>query len=286
MSRLLPRRASAVPYTPPSTTLPIGDLPGWTQIVADDFNYSYAIGAIQSDQVTGELLPGAAAYTELHDKFTFYPDGWNTTWGGKSGTDYQGNAVASLQTKYYPSKTVYFENSCCKVYMHSESISGVMTALGANVKPKNPSGSYKFGPYLRYQFRMRATGVNTSPSYLHWVPLAIDSTNWPAGGELDWPEGDLASPVAGNYHYADSSNTFQHVNSGEDPSQWHIYTVEWTPGRMKWYCDGALRLNTTDRVPVDPLAFSFQFEMTNVQAAPTTVGTVEIDWVAIWDYTP
>ncbi len=284
MSRLLPRRASLAAYTPQVTTLPIGDLPGWTQIVAEDFNYNYPIGSIASDN-NGELLVGTAAYTELHDKFTFYPDGWNTTWGGKAGTDTSGNPV-TLQTKYYPSKTIYFEDSCCKVYQHSENISGVMTALGATIKPKLPSGNYKLGPYGRYQFRMRATSVSASPSYLGWVPLAIDSANWPSNGEFDWPEGDIASSVAGNYHPANPTNVTQHVNSGENPGDWNIYTVEWTPGRVKWWCNSALRLNTTDRVPSGALAFLFQFGSMDVQPDPAVVGTIEVDWVAIWDYTP
>lgn len=284
MSRLLPRRASLAPYTPPVTTLPIGDLPGWTQIVADDFNYNYPIGSIQSDN-NGELLVGAAAYAELHDKFTFYPDGWNTTWGGKQGKDTSGNTV-TLQTKYYPSKTVYFENSCCKIYQHSEDIGGFMTALGATVKPKLPGGAYKLGPYGRYQFRMRATGVSASPSYLGWVPLAIDSANWPGNGEFDWPEGDIASPVAGNYHPANPTNVTQHVNSGEDPFAWNIYTVEWIPGNLKWYCNSALRLNTSDRVPTGGLAVLFQVGSMDTQPDPAVIGTVEIDWVAIWNYTP
>lgn len=284
MSRLLPRRATAIPYAPPSTGLPVGNLPGWTQIVADDFNYAYPIGSIASDN-DGELLSTCSAYAELHDKFTFYPDGWNSTWGGKAGTDTNGNAV-TVQAKYYPSKTIYFENSCCKIYQHSETIGGLLTGLGAAVKPKNPSGTYTFGPYLRYQFRMRAVNVNASPSYFHWVPLGIDTNNWPSNGELDWPEGDVASPVAGNYHPADPTNITQHVNSGENPSDWNIFTVEWTPGNMKWWCNGALRLNTTDRVPTGPLAFLFQFETTNVQPNAATVSTIEVDWVAVWNYTP
>lgn len=283
MSRLLARRASHI-YTPASTELPIGDLPGWTQVVADDFDYNYPIGSIIADN-SGELTVASAAYAELHDKFTFYPDGWNTTWGEKAGTDTAGNPV-TLHTKYYPSKTISFEDSCCKIYQHSETIGGFMTALGATVKPKLPSGNYKRGPYGRYQFRMRANGVNATSSYLGWVPLAIDSANWPSNGEFDWPEGDIASPVAGNYHPADSVNVTQHVNSGENPFDWNIYTVEWTPGRLKWWCNGALRLNTADRVPTGPLAFLFQVGSMDVQPAPATVGTVEIDWVAIWEYTP
>jgi hypothetical protein len=284
MSRLLLRRASLAPHVANSTALPVGDLPGWTQIVADDFDYNYPIGSVVADG-SGELTTGSAAYNELHSKFTFYPDTWNSTWGGKTGTDTSGNPV-TIQAKYYPSKTIYFEESCAKIYHHSENIGGVMTALGASIKPKNPSGVYNFGPYMRWQFRMRATGVTASPSYFHWVPLGIDSNNWPSNGELDWPEGDISSAVAGNYHPAASTNITQHVSSGEDPSAWNIYTVEWTPGRMKWWTNSALRLNTTDRVPTGPLSFVFQHETTNVQPDSATTGTIEIDWIAMWNYTP
>lgn len=290
MSRLLSRRATNAPVTSGSSTaLPIGNLPGWTQVVADDFNYTYPIGSIASDN-NGELLVGSGAYAELHDKFTFYPDGWNTTHGDKtyalnSGEPgYPGNII--VRSKYYPSKTVYFEDSCLKIYHHSEDISGTMYALGAAIKPKLPSGDYMIGPYGRWQFRMRSQNVSAAPanSYWHWVPLGIDSNNWPSNGELDWPEGDIGKPVAGNYHPASPSNETYHVTSGEDPTQWNIFTVEWTPGRVKWWCNDALRLNTTDRVPSQPQAFLFQHESDWRQ--PVGTGTVEIDWVAMWTYTP
>lgn len=300
MSKLLARRAiTTIPVTGGSSTaLPIGNMPGWTQIVADDFNYTYAIGSVASDQ-DGELLPGCAAYAELHDKFTFYPDGWNTTHGGKvyeilptepgyiePGQPGYPAYHPAVNSKYYPSKTIYFENSCAKVYHHSEDIGGIMTALGAAIKPKLPSGDYMIGPYARWQFRMRSQNVTAAPanSYWHWVPLGIDSNNWPQNGELDWPEGDIGKPVAGNYHPASNVNETYHVTSGEDPTQWNIFTVEWTPGRLKWWCNNALRLNTTDRVPSQPQAFLFQHESDWRQ--PIGTGIVEIDWVAMWTYTP
>lgn len=287
--------------------LPAGNIPGWQNIFADDFSYTYAVGAIDSGQ-NGVLKSTSPAYAELKDRFTFYPDGWSTSHDGEidakspnePGYIAQGQPGypamwPAIVSKYQPTKTISFANSVARIRLHSESVGGVNTAFGAVIKPIL-AGGYNMGPYGRVSFRMRSTNVltaagvdlsatnnTTAPNlYWNWVPLGIDSGNWPGNGEFDFPEGGIDRPVAGNYHPAASTNQTYHVNSGESPYQWNIFTWEWTPGRFRWLVNNVVRLDTTDRVPTLATAFLFQAESDWRQ--PTGEGTIEIDWVSMWSY--
>jgi hypothetical protein len=282
--------------------MPTGNLPGWTNIFADDMDYNYAVGSIDSTS-TGVLKTTSPAYAELSGRFTFYPDTWSTSHDGEVDAKTPGEpgypgTWPAIVSKYYPTKTISFSNSVARVRLHSESIAGVNTALGAVIKPIVPGG-YKMGPYGRVAFRMRATSVltatgtdlaaagdyTTAPNlYWNWVPLGIDSNNWPSNGEFDFPEGSMNRAVAGNYHPAATTNQTYHITSGESPYQWNNFVWEWTPGRFRWLVNGNVRLDTTDRVPSLATAFLFQFECDWRQ--PTGEATAEIDWVSIWSYTP
>lgn len=302
-------------------TMFIGDLDAgngykWQQIFADDFS-GYPDLPVGSFDVaaSGELKSTCAAYPWMQSKWSFYPDTWNSTHGGKiypitpgepgylpdnpDGTP--GAYHDPINAKYWPTKTLSIETvpgigKVMQVYHHTENIGGIDTFLGANMKPKNPTGVYKFDPFYRVQYKMRATeviigGVNVSAandfttstnSYMHWVPLGIDSSNWPVNGEIDWWEGALNRALAGNYHPASSTNQTFHVNSGENPFQWHRATVEWQPNSMKWWTDRTNRLSTTDRVPTGPMAWQLQHESDWRQPPLSATAKVQIADVAIW----
>lgn len=274
-----------------------GDLPDWTLIFADDMNYTHPVGSIVPNQ------QGVVTVPDLASRFTFYADGWSTTHDGKvyaktaSEPGYPGNWPA-IVSKYQPSKTISFSNSVARFRLHSETLAGVNTAFGATMKPILPGG-YKMGPYGRVAFRMRSTHVltaagtdlaaagdfTTAPNlYWNWVPLGIDSNNWPSNGEFDFPEGSMNRGVAGNYHPASTVNETFHITTPLSPYLWHNYVWEWTPGRFRWVIDGVEYENTTDRVPTLATAFLFQFECD--YRMPTGEATAEVDWCAIWSYTP
>lgn len=300
----------------------VGDLDAggghtWTQIFHDDFS-GYPVLPVGSfvPLNSGELSSTCAAWQWFHNTWSFYPDTWNTTHGGvsyaKSSTEPGYIAPGQpgypamwppINSKYYPSKTLSVENvpglgKVLQVAHHTENIGGVDTFVGANMKPKNPAGPYLLDAYYRIQWRMRSTacvinGVDraavndfaSSPDgFMHWVPLGIDSNHWPSNGELDWPEGSIVRPVAGNYHPADPVNNTQHVTSGESPYQLNQFTEEWRPGSMKWWTNRNIRLDTADRVPTGPLAWQLQHESDWRQPPLTATALVQIKDVAIWKW--
>lgn len=63
---------------------------------------------------------------------------------------------------------------------------------------------------------------------------------WPKCGEIDIMEHvNNASVVNGTVHWANTSGA--HVSNGTtttfDPSQYHLYAIEWTETQIKWYID-------------------------------------------------
>lgn len=297
----------------------------WQQIFTDDFKTypDLPVGSFDSD-ANGFLKSTCAAYPYLGSKWTFYPDGGNTTHGGKvydvlptepgyiqPGQPGYPARWPPVNSKYYPSKTLAIVslgdgNKAMEVNYHTENVAGTDYAMGANMKPINIGGTYKFDAYFRTQFWMRATEVivdgvdraaegnftTGTDNRFHWVPLGIDSTpsttpgiGWPGNGELDWPEGSLNRKVRGNYHPAASSNETwpQEPNVPLSPYQWNLFTMEWTPGLMKWWVNTELVLNTTDRVPTGPMAFQFQHEADWRQPPPGSA-KAQIRSIAMWKY--
>jgi hypothetical protein len=292
-------------------TMPVGDLPGWTQVFADDFLYTFAEGSITPNG-SGILASGPAAAT-LGPKFTFYPDTWNSTHGTKvypkteGEPGYPGNWPA-INGKYYPSKVLSFAMAppdgtapgVMQIRQHSELVGGVMTAMGAVVKPRHPSGDYMRPAYARYAFRMRVRsakigGVDfaltnnftTSQNLYHiHVPLSIDSNNWPQNGEFNHPDGDVNRAIKGTYHPAANQNEswVYAPTPPMSPFQWHVYETIWTPGRVRFLIDGIAWKDTTDRVPSQEMAIAlFQHEVNWRQPPGDEEAITDVDWVVMYD---
>jgi hypothetical protein len=305
------QRVPSVAALDPAAAMPVGNLPGWTQVFADDFNYSFAEGTITPNG-SGFLTTGPAAAT-LGAKFTFYPDTWGTTHHGKvypktvGEPGYPGNWPA-INSRYYPSKVLSFSTTTpdgtapgvMQIRQHTETLSGIPTALGAAIKPRHPNGNYMNGPYARYAFRMRVRsakigGVDyaltnnftTSPNLYHiHVPLSIDSNNWPENGEFNHPDGDVNRKIKGTYHPAHTSNESwsYEPTPAMSPFEWHIYETIWEPGRVRFLIDGVAWKDTTDRVPSMEMAIAiFQHEANWRQPDATGEAVTEIDWVVMYD---
>lgn len=303
----LRRRSVGRPLDLFPRTLPIGDIPvstdlgggTWHQVFSNDFDYTVPIGGVVPASDGKSLNPAcyAALNTDINDWCTFYADNTNSSWGEKTSaleSDEPGYPGTYLShAKWYPSKTVSFADSCFKVYLHAENL-GTATdyGLGAAMLIRNNftgADSYKRGPYLRYQFRMRHTGhtglTDGQTSYWTSVPLAIDSANWPANGEFDWPEMDANKYYRGHYHPAATPNeTWAVPDRPESAKDWHTCTVEWVPGRVRYWVDDQLAYDTTDRVPSGQMAVVMQHEQNWRAGIGSAV--MEMDWLSIWAYTP
>ncbi|WP_349899063.1 cell wall-binding repeat-containing protein [Parafrigoribacterium soli] len=241
---------------PASSSMPVGNLPGWRQVGAQDFTATAATGQIGN--VYGTAVRG---YSGLLDT-------------SKNGT-------------YNPDSVLSVSNGILDFYLH--------TASGRpQVAAAVPFG-YSGQTYGRYSIRFRSDSL---PGYKIAFLLWPSSDNWNEG-EIDWPEGDLngkmspASAIKGSYT-STSGMAFDAVSprswSATDSSNWHIATTEWTPGSVKWYWDGVLVSQTSNRAGVPNTNFRWTLQAeTQIGApapAPSVAGHLQVDWAVQYAYAP
>jgi len=136
--------------------------------------------------------------------------------------------------------------------------------------------------YGRYVVRFKADPV---PGYKTAWLLWPNSENWPADGEIDFPEGDLDGTMWAFMHRdnATSGSDQDAYNSGIGYTSWHTAVIEWLPSRCTFILDGTVIGSSTYRIPDTPMHWVLQTE-TELGTTPSTAaaGHVLIDWVAAY----
>ncbi|MCT2537075.1 family 16 glycosylhydrolase [Aquibacillus koreensis] len=102
--------------------------------------------------------------------------------------------------------------------------------------------------YGKFEARMKLPeGDGLWPAF--WMMPTDDVYGgWANSGELDIMEakGRLIDEVGGTIHYGGNwpnnvySHGSYHFEEGDDITNYHIYSVEWEPGEIRWYVDGEL----------------------------------------------
>jgi Glycosyl hydrolases family 16 len=256
--------------------MPVGDIPGWHQVFADNFaGDDVPLGSFSGCKwptgaaVTQVNCTGLAAYPGVEQKWAAYPDGWPDHSGGT----------------YYPSKVISIQNGIMDLHIHSETSAGHTYHLVAAPVPKILGGPGAMGGLLygRYAVRFRADPL---PGYKTAWLLWPDSGIWPADGEIDFPEGNLDGTMEAFMHWRGAT-------SGEEASAfptsatygtWHTAVIEWTPSACSFYLDGALIGRTTKSIPDTPMhwVLQTQTEIGGTVPADSTEGDVQVAWVTAY----
>jgi hypothetical protein len=251
VSALVPPRTTDVTMT--------GDLPGWKHVFVEDFSAGdVALGG----------FPGP-----------LYSARWSA--GYKDGTPDTAGQKNRGKTGYYPSKVLSVHNGTLDWYLHSEN--GI--TMGAAPMPKisnassNPARANSL-LYGRYSVRYRADALpGFKTAWLLWP----DSGVWPRDGEVDYPEGDLATIIYGAVHYERSGrDAFEKIDSDQFVTSWHVATMEWSPGRIEFFLDGR-SLGVSYKAPSVPMHLILQTESCLTGCpAPSEKGHVSLDWISVW----
>lgn len=117
----------------------------------------------------------------------------------------------------------------------------------ARLKTRKKDGTALFAQkYGKFEFRAKLpTGKGVWPA-LWMLPAADKYGPWAASGEIDIMEarGQEPTKVLGTLHYgsqwpnnASSSREFD-FPKGSSFADFHIYTLEWEPGEIRWAVDG------------------------------------------------
>jgi Glycosyl hydrolases family 16 len=264
--------ASSLPPPDPSgQSLPVGDLPGWKQVFYDDF---------QGDSVSIGQFAGCSSSTEtcsdlpqaMQSKWFDYPDGWLDTTGN---------------CEYEPSQTLSVSGGILNMFIHTSSSGACMAAAPVAKLLNGDSSNGQL--YGMYSVRMRSNPVT---GYLAAFLLWPDSEIWPQDGEIDFPDGSLTGGAGGFMHYqgATSGSAQDAYISNTSFSDWHTYTLEWTPSYVKFLIDGQVLGDSTNasEIPDTPMHWVMQTESDlNVGKPPASAqGNLQIAWAAVWSYDP
>ena len=249
---------------PSGVAMPIGDISGWHQVFADNFaNTSVPLGT---------SCGGTSGFPHGLTKWDAYPYAWTgyPSWG-----------------TYCPERTTSIHDGTMDIWLHSESVGGTMKHLISAPVPKIAgAASWNGQLYGRYVIRFQepsAFGM-FHPSFLLWP----NSNVWPRDGEIDFPEGDTNSQMAGFMHWQNATAGSQadgYYSGVPFYGPWHTAVIEWLPTRVTFILDGKVVGNSTDttKIPNTPMHWVIQTNG-NPSVTPdnTSQGHILIDWVAIY----
>jgi len=237
---------------PVTSSMPVGNLPGWKQIFTDDFNVDAPRGS----------------WTKAYgNRWRAYPEPWRDT--SKNGM-------------YSPGRVLSANNGLMDMYIHSEGGQPYVAAPEPRINGSGDRGQL----YGRYSVRFRVP--KPIPGYKTAWLLWPDS-NKNAEGEIDFPEGDLSSGSTIHAYAHDVNGTHSHnafaANSRKTYTDWHVATIEWKPTGVTYFLDG-VNLGTAPKLgtPKTKMHWILQTETELGRNAPSTSvsGHVQVDWVAVY----
>lgn len=282
---LAPEYGLGAPTEDNLTSMPKGDLPGWKQVLADDFEEygEIPVGSFSNCDKNHicEGLPG-----KLKERWWAYPKNWPDT---AKKNNYPLGGV------YNPEETVSISNGMMQVKMFNNGGDNQVAA----VLPKATMGQ----TYGRYVIRFKA---ETTPGYkMAWLLWPDERENC-KGCEIDFPEGQFDEEISAFMHHKQSGEGGKrqdHFTTGQKFGEWHTTVIEWSPGKVEFFLDGkkiqgksadgkSIDASTTN-VPDQPMNWVIQSESAlddraksnEVVAKNGSSATILIDWVAAYKYT-
>lgn len=259
--------SGAVTSTDPSgEPMPTGNLPGWTQVFADDFTTSVPLGGFSgcnySTNMSKSKCTGLPA--SVSSQLTAYGDGWSDT---------SGNG------RYEASQVLSIHNDMLDYYIHTSG----GTHMVAAVVPKIPDGVNGGGlKYGAYAIRFKSDSL---PGYKTAFMLWPDSGIWPQDGEIDFPEGDLDSSMDAYMHYMGASSGSQQAAFSTNTSytSWHTAVIDWTPTQVQFILDGHVIGSVTSLVPSTPMHWVLQAETALSGGTSSSVsGHLYVAWITAY----
>jgi beta-glucanase (GH16 family) len=112
-----------------------------------------------------------------------------------------------------------------------------------------------------------------------------------AEGEIDVMDNGTGDPNVLHASAIRHGLKEQHPHAGALPPGFHTFAVDWQPGRIAWYVDGAEWARTTDRrvIPTEPMYPIFDLAVGGDWGGPPGLATrfpalMEVDWLRVWQH--
>ncbi|MBL8159100.1 ricin-type beta-trefoil lectin domain protein [Candidatus Saccharibacteria bacterium] len=249
---------------PSGQAVPKSDLPGWKHVFFDDFNK--------------DTDPG-----DWGSPCDFY----RVAYTGAEGQQWRSSPMCANdlygKRPYRADQVLSVKNGLLRFHLHT--VDG--QPAGANPSPIiNPALMDQHQLYGRYSVRLKVDNPHLREYYFAGV-LWPQSERWPADGEADFPEGYLDGTVSGFHHYAGEGSCYdcqeQVREVGARFTEWHTYTIEWTPEKMTFLLDDTVVLESTKWVPQTPMRWQLQAD---TRGFGNNDGNLLVDWVSIYQYAP
>ena len=139
---------------------------------------------------------------------------------------------------------------------------------------------YRYG---RFEFRVR-TEADPSQATNGVVLTWPQSGNWPADGENDiYETGTQADrKLFDTFIHYGANNRQYGYNHDADGTQWHTMAMEWEPGAIRIYRDGALVYTLADGAAIENVAHNLCIQLDALKPTMTGVVRMYVDYVRIY----
>ena len=200
---------------------PPADTAGWSLVWNDEF---------EGDQID----PTKWDYEVGNGFFDYRSHTWVPGWGNEELQYYTESAA-----------NAFVKDSVLTIRARPESLHGC-GYTSARLRTRKRDGTTLFAQtYGRFEFRAQVPwGKGLWPA-LWMLPVENAYGGWAASGEIDLMEihGEKPHEVLNSIHYGSpfpKRTLHTHVHplpGGSTVSDWHVYSVEWEPGEIRFYVD-------------------------------------------------
>jgi beta-glucanase (GH16 family) len=114
-----------------------------------------------------------------------------------------------------------------------------------------------------------------------WPDVWTDGQNWPADGEIDIMEG-LSGQACWNFHYPGGAPGW--CSDASFTGGWHTFGVDWEPGSLTYFYDGANVGTVTTGVTSAPMYLILSLVADKVNGGPVGPATIRFDYVHVWQH--
>lgn len=180
-------------------------------------------------------------WSDEFDGETLDTDKWRFQLG--TGTEYGLIDWGNNEQQYYRAENTRVENGLLIIEARMENYGG-KSFTSSRLFTKDTFAK-KYGK-IEARIKLPA-GAGFWPAF--WM-LPKDDVygGWAASGEIDIMEanGKFPTRIEGTIHYGGSwphnthSGAIYHFPPGQDITDFHVYSIEWEPGEIRWYVDGNL----------------------------------------------
>jgi hypothetical protein len=239
--------------------MPVGDIPGWHQVFADDFTKNAPLGAFASNG-NGPVYKG-----DHGGRWGSYGDGW---------------PCPPWPNCYRPAQVVSVHDGVLDFWLHN--VNGA--PAGATLTPYI-AGNSTVQTYGRFVARFKVVYDDSrrlDEYHIAWLLWPAREADWQVA-ESDFPEADLNQTSVCAYAHGPSPGEQQERCTGIEFSQWHTFVQEWKPGERRYLIDGKLVGGSplTAGVYAGPEFWALQNEA-HARPGDSTSGHLLVDWVTAY----